>query len=644
MNLFPKYCITTASIGAILGAVHLLGICYQWEQSTVDLRLLHRPKTTAPAAIALVAVGDDDVADPRFGSWPFPRSIHADVIRILRSAGASHITFDFLFNDPTEAASDNALAGAIAEADDVTLAYHFVDLKFPENSSESEFQSDSPFDAHFATGHRYGVDVRGTSTLLGIEPVPLFGNLSPSLGTVNVKADANNSVIRHVPMFIQYRGKLYPGLALQTLIATLHLEPDQIRIEAGKQIQLVDTSLGTLRIPVDKRLQYRINFTSGVEEFVPAFQYNDLYQAVNDPEYEEILTKAVSGRPVLVGLVSTGTSDVVTTPIGRLPGVLAQATAIANILTQNHLRFFPGWLQILWCGAIGLILGFILRSGSAWVTVTIVSGFALAYFIAALFAARSNWMIPLLPVLELCLISMIGMLWLQVSRSRNAHDRTLRALSKYVSPAVAHRALREESFATEPTERREITIFFSDIRGFTVWSDRKEPEEITSVLNDYLKAMTEIVAKHGGTLDKFVGDCVMVLFNAPENMEDHSERALKMAWDMQKKIAALSESWKAKGSDPIGVGMGIHTGFATVGNFGSDLYSDYTAIGNSVNIASRLESVSKSGQILISNTAKKRTEGIAETVFVEKKALKGIKEPVDVYEVINVSTKENSGQ
>lgn len=641
MNLFFKYCAIPASLGAILGVLHLQGVCYQWEQSTVDLRLQHRPRIPASDAVALVAVGDDDVADPRFGSWPFPRSVHANVIRILQATGASHITFDFLFSAPTEAIHDIALAGAISEGDDITLAYHFEDLRLPENSSESEVQSDSPFDTHFANGHRYGVDVRETSTLLGIEPVPLFSDLSASLGSVNVKADANNSVIRHVPMFVQYRGKLYPGLALQTVIANLRLKPDQIRIELGKQIELVDTPLGTLRIPVDERLQYRINFTSGTGEFVPAFQYNDLYQAVNDPEYEEILTKAVSGHPVMVGIISTGTSDVVTTPIGRLPGVLAQATAVANILTQNHLRFFPGWLQILWCGVIGLLLGFVLRAESARTTVVIVSGFAFAYYFAALFTARSNWMIPLLPVLELCLISMIGMLWFQVSRSRNERDRTLRALSKYVSPAVAHRALREESFASEPTERREITIFFSDIRGFTDWSERKEPEEVTSVLNEYLKAMTEIVEKQGGTLDKFVGDCVMVIFNAPENMEDHPERALRMAWEMQKKIAELSESLESKGRESIRVGMSIHTGFATVGNFGSSLYSDYTAIGNSVNLAARIESLSEPGQILLSETTKSRTERIAETKFAGRKDLKGIKEPVGVYEVTSVDCDGN---
>lgn len=640
MSPLAQSSLILGAAGAALGALHLFGIFHDWEQSTVDFRLSHRPKTPATGAVKVVAVGDDDVADPRFGTWPFPRSVHSNVVRILRATGVSHITFDFLFNDRTDDRNDGALSEALSEADDVTLAYHFQELRNPAAGPEVASEAGNPFVPSVGIGHRFGLDVDATSALVGVKPVPLFQDLSPSLGFVNVVPDANNSVIRRIPMFVRYEDKLYPGLALQTVIATLRVDPDQIRVDPGREIRLVDTRLGTLRIPIDEQLQYRINFTSGIEEFVPAFQYGDLFRAVEEPVYEEALTRAVSGRPVVIGIVSTGTSDIVTTPIGRLPGVLAQATAVGNILTQNHLRFFPPGVQVLWCGCVGLLLGWTLRLHSAWAIVSLVGLFVVAYSAASGYAAVGNWMLPLLPVLELSVLSVVGMLWYQVSHSRSEQDRAFRVLNRYVSAAVARRALREESFASEPTERRKITIFFSDIRKFTNWSERKEPEEITSALNEYLKSMTEVVEKHGGTLDKFMGDGIMVLFNAPENQEDHPERALRMALEMQERVGLLNDSFARSGREPVEVGMGIHVGYATVGNFGSDLYSDYTAIGNSVNLAARIEGDS-GGEIHLSESANLRLRHLAETESVGKKKLKGIQESVPVFRVIGLKDRDS---
>ncbi|MDF1815292.1 MAG: adenylate/guanylate cyclase domain-containing protein [Verrucomicrobiales bacterium] len=615
-------------LGTLFGAFHLIEPASEWEEASVDLRLRHRKKVSFSKEVGLVVVDDDDVANPQFGAWPFPRSVHADVIRILRAMEAKQIIFDILFVDPTEEAHDTALAAAILERKDITLPYHFEDLQWVEGTPEGDPVS------HFFPGHRLGVDVRSSPALKGVRPIPLYQSFPGSYGAVNVKPDAGNSVIRRVPMLIQHNGKLYPGLALQTVIETLDLDPDQIRVLPGKEIQLVDTPQGNLRIPIDNQMQYRINFTSGADEFRPVFQYLDLYRAVEDPEQAAVVNRALSNRPVIIGNVSTGTSDVVTTPIGRLPGVLVQATAIANILGSHHLHFFPSWVQVLWCGLAGAFLGLILRTGSAWSAITVAVVFVALYGFAATCAARFNWMIPLLPVVELSLISLVGMLWLQIRTSHDERDRTLEALGKYVSPAVARRALREEAFASEQPDRREITIFFSDIRGFTEWSERKEPEEVTSVLNDYLKAMTEIVVSRGGTLDKFVGDCIMVVFNAPDNLEDHAERAVRMAWEMQEKITELSEAWQSLGREPIQVGMGIHTGFVTVGNFGSDLFSDYTAIGNNVNLAARIEESSGPGQILVSETTYLRTAKIMESRPLGEKQFKGVKEPVPVFEVI----------
>lgn len=614
--------------GAVLGGVHQFAPFTGWEDATVDLRLQLRPKTVAPGAIGIVAVGDKDVEYEQFGGWPFKRSVHADVITILRAFGASHLTFDVIFSDPGETEHDEALARTLAERDDFTLAYHFEDLHFPEKLDQTGGK-------HFAEGKRYGVDVRSSPALVGINPRELIFQ-TPAVAAVNVRPDANDSVIRRVPLFVQNNGMLYPGLAMQTLIRYLELEPDQIRIVPGKKISLVDTAAGTLEIPIDERLQYRINYTSEINDFDPAFQYLDLYLAVEDTGSgaANLIKEAVSGKPVIIGNVSTGSSDVVTTPIGRLPGMLAQATAINNILTGNHLRFVPTWIQIMGLALAGILLGLILRMSSPPGIVLTSIFLAGAWLTGAWFLARNDWMIPVLPFLELITLAMVGSLWYQIRLARDETGRTLKALRKYVSPSVAERALREEAFLKIQNERREITVFFSDIRGFTNWSEKKEPEEITLVLNEYLGAMTTIVSEYGGTLDKFVGDCVMVLFNTPNKIENHPIRAVEMAIAMQSKIEDLSKAWRAMGRDPIEVGTGIHTGFATVGNFGSETYSDYTAIGNCVNLAARIESVSGAGEILVSETTRRRVGDTFSTKEKGEFELKGISEKVKVFEVV----------
>jgi adenylate cyclase len=621
--------------GILLSLLHSFGPGYELEQRTVDSRLALRPKTPAPPDVGLVAIGDDDVAIPKLGPWPFSRAIHADIVTILRELEAKTIIFDVLFSDPADPAADDALETTLAERDDVVLAYHFNQLLTSDNVDEP------PGEKHFLQGNRFGLDVASIDPLRGIDPQPLCRSFDAQFGAVNVMADAGNSVIRSVPMFIEHDGMLYPGLALQALVSTLAIKEDQIRIDPGRCITLVDTPRGNLRIPVDRHLRYRINFTSGTENFDRAFQYKDIYLAVQDHAHAEAVRAAISGRPVIIGNASTGTSDIVTTPIGRLPGLIAQATVIANVLTQDYLKFLSPWQSALWCCAFGMLLSLAIRPRFPWATVASITVFGFAYLLIAYLSARSNWMIPLLPVLELAAIALVGKLSLQVICSQSETERTLRVLRRYVSPAVASRALMAESLTSEPTERREITVFFSDIRGFTSWSERREPEEVTAVLNDYLEAMVQIVGNHGGTLDKFVGDSVMCLFNAPEPIEGHPQAAVRMALEMQKRIAQLNVEWVAAGREAIGVGMGINSGFATVGNFGSTLYSDYTAIGNSVNLAARLESACLPGQILISASCETLTSAITESRFHGELELKGIGSQVPVFEVLSVDGEAN---
>jgi len=210
-------------------------------------------------------------------------------------------------------------------------------------------------------------------------------------------------------------------------------------------------------------------------------------------------------------------------------------------------------------------------------------------------------------------------------------------LRRYVSPKLAEQILYSGQALGAGTQRKMMTVLFSDIRNFSLFTDSLEPEEIFHLLDDYLSEMTKLIHKYDGTLNKIIGDGLMVFFGDPIPMKDHAERAVLMGIDMQKKVSVLREGWLQYGYE-LGIGMGINTGYMTVGNIGSDIYKDYTVIGNQVNVAARLESLAKPGQILISQRTYSRVKDLVEVEKVGEIKVKGIHNPITTYNVKGLRT------
>jgi class 3 adenylate cyclase len=206
-------------------------------------------------------------------------------------------------------------------------------------------------------------------------------------------------------------------------------------------------------------------------------------------------------------------------------------------------------------------------------------------------------------------------------------------LKRYLSPGLAESIIAGEQDLKLASSRKFLTTFFSDIRGFTAAVERMEPEELVDELNDYLSEMTEIVFKHGGTLDKYVGDAVMVFFGDPVPQEDHAARAVKMGLEMHERMAALQERWLRKYNEPFKIGIGISTGWVTVGDIGSPARSDYTVLGNQVNLASRLADRAEAGRILVTERTMIEVEDFVDGTVIDEITLKGINRPIRIYEL-----------
>jgi adenylate cyclase len=579
--------------------------------------------------VRLVGIGDRDVGSA-LGRWPFPRAVHGDVLRILKAVGAKQVTFDVLFTEPSEVPEQDSMLGqAVKEHGQVTLAYHF------ENAAPGESNRKAEERPHFLPeGSRFGLRVSDWDLVKGHLPVPPFARLEAGYGAVNVVPDGDG-VIRRAPLFFAHEGRLYPSLAMQTVISFLGLREDQIRIVPGQEVTLVDTPKGTLHIPIDKHGQYRVNFLGDIGIFTPAFEYLDLNLAVESKEFGAQVATALKDRAVLIGLASSGNTDVASTSIGRMPGVAVQAMLVSNILTGNHLRFLPIWQQMLLIIGAGALLGLGMWPARVWLGIALFIGVSAAWCWVAFQAANTNLMLPLVPVLAAFSGATLVLLGLEAALMKKDRSRVVSVLGRYIARPVLQRLVDTDKSAPASTERRELTIFFSDIRGFTAWTERAEPDEVAARLNEYFAAMTPLVEKHGGTLDKFIGDCVMVFFGAPAADEKHALHAVQMALDMQQEMARLNESWRKRGYDPLHIGIGIHTGFVTVGSFGSAEFLDYTVIGRAVNLAARIESQAEGGKVLISARTHSLVRDEVKTQPHPDLVLKGIPDPQVVWEAVN---------
>jgi adenylate cyclase len=340
--------------------------------------------------------------------------------------------------------------------------------------------------------------------------------------------------------------------------------------------------------------------------------------------------------------------DVRPTPFDAvMPGVESHATAVANLLEGRGLRRLAG-LEVVETAAVLLLalVGPILlpRIGPIWGTV-VALGLAVATIGLTHMGFRSGIWVVLLPPLVALAVGHVGSVTYQVLTERRERRWIKQAFRQYVPPAIVEQIGRDPSKLSFGGERRTMSVLFSDIRGFTTFSERHPPEEVVGALREYLTAMVEVVFRHRGTLDKFIGDATMAFFGAPFDNPDHALQACRAAVEMTEVVAQLNERWKAEGREPFVTGFGIATGEMLVGNFGSSQRFTYTVIGDQVNLGARLESLNKDYEtarhIIISQGTYELVRDHVVARPLGSVTVKGKHESVDIYDLVDL---KKSGQ
>ena len=451
---------------------------------------------------------------------------------------------------------------------------------------------------------------------------------APASGSFNMLPDVDG-VVRWLPLAIKCEDDIFPPLSIQTVWHYLDKPPLMVKV-ASYGIEGIQ--MGDQFIPTDETGQMLINFL-GPEKTFPYYSITDILHG-KQPK------GTFKDKIVLVGATAIGIYDVRNTPFSPVyPGPEVHATVMDNILTNNILNK-PEWTRIYDVLAIlifGLLCGLVIPRVSAIYGML----FAVLLFIVHIMATYSFfsvyglWINMVYPLLAIVLIYTSLTLYHYITEERE-RKKIRGAFSYYVSSSVVNEMLKNPDKLKLGGDKKDLSVLFSDIRGFTTISEGLTPEELVHLLNEYLTVMTDIVFKYDGTLDKYMGDAIMAIYGAPLDQPDHPARACRSALEMMAGLRQLNNKWIAEGKAPLDIGIGINTGMMMVGNMGSDQRFDYTVMGDSVNLGSRLEGANKSYKtnILISEYTHAQVKDEFACMEVDSVRVKGKSLPVKIFQLI----------
>jgi adenylate cyclase len=659
------------TLGVILLLFLRLPLTEFIELKLYDLKFLYRGVQPPSPDIALVAVDDDSVK--KVGRWPWSREVIAQLIGRIKEARAKVIGLDIIFAERQETGAmaalqnlrkglaqekscgpevmallaqeekradvDRRLAQVIGQGSPTILGFFFVGVG-GQTMAPHIGQTLGPKAISASTYNmvRWLDRDNRRLPLMGAQGVevnlPEITEKAAGGGYFNMIPDPDG-IVRWLPLAVSYGPDIFAPLTLVTLQHYRQKAPLGITLSRFGVEQI---RLGREKIPVDRYGRMFINYLGppGVFSTYSAAQVLD----------GTLPQGALKDKLVLVGATAVGIFDLRVTPFsGLCPGLEIQATVLDNILRQDFIHT-PANPFLATSGiilAMGLIFGLLLPRLSAVGAITVTLLVALAY-IAVNFLAFRYFGLQLevfYPTLEMAAVY-TGITLQRFLAEERERVRIKKAFQSFVAPEVVNQIIRHPEKLRLGGERRELSILFSDIRGFTTLSETMEPEALVEVLHGYLNPMSEIVVKHGGTLDKYIGDAIMALFGAPLDQQDHSQRACRTALEMIQKLRELDREWVEQGWPALKVGIGINSGMVSVGNMGSNRLFDYTAIGDNVNLASRLEGLNKyyGTEILVAAATVQCVDNGFIFREVDLVRVKGKKHPIAIYEILGEGAPE----
>lgn len=582
------YLVTALTIFMVLILYYLqAGLLESFEDKTYDLRvkLLSSPQPPPPD-IAIIEIDDKSLVE--LGRFPFSREHYTLLLEQTRKAGAKAVLFDAFFPETQNERIDRAFADSVRRCGNVTLA---GGMEFTADGSVKEFTSN----------------------------IPVLESAAKRIAQINVLPDSDG-VIRSTRLLIPFKDKLYPSLGISGAAELLGTD----RIEAGRR----HVQLGGIRIPTDSEHRMLIKYAG------PPGTY--LRYSFADVAKGRIASENLKGKVLYVGATALGIYDMRITPFSNnSPGVevnanIADSVANGRFMTRGTSESLIDIGLIILLGVVTAIICWKLRHLASLPLVSILV--VLHTVLACWFFLAGRWISVVYPVLSILAVSAVVAYLRFFIVDRHARDiRTM--FSSYVSKRVVDELVKNPDMAKIGGESRELTILFADVKNYTTYSESRSPAEVVRILNDYLAAMTDIIIKYDGTLDKFLGDGILAYWNAPLFQENHAELASRCALEMMAATVPLQEKWRKAGDEPLSWGIGINTGEVIVGNMGAaGKKMEYTAIGDNVNLTYRIQDKSREAHAaVITKALQERIDSLMVTESLGEIMVKGKTKPIEVY-------------
>jgi adenylate cyclase len=611
----------------LVGVPSLLGWLDEFEFKARDARENWFLSRRAPGPGVVVAMLDENtLAELKKDDivWPIPRSLYGHAARYAVQGGAKAVLVDLLFTEPYRTAGeDRELAAAAQEAGKVVLGCFLpADRAGPRTAGEDArlLEQSLPAEGAPVRRSRPGVDV----------PIPELAAAAQRLGFTNSTADSD-AIVRHADLFLRYQDRLIPSLSMAGALLALGDPPVSFTPRGG----LV---LGGRLVHLDGEGRMAVKFRGRAQSFRTLSFYNVVKSALTEPPETPLLPASeFRDKVVILGINVVGQEDVLDTPVGKLPGPEWHANVIDGLFRAEALRETGRGVTL------ALILAFALAAGVVTFAFTSARVFTLSVLglEAALGAVAVgtyagdvvvDWVAPALAILVAYSGGSVFRYFTEGKRKRELK----RALVSYMAPEIVEEVLKDPDHLQPGGARKVLTLFFSDLKGFTSLAEAITPEQLVAFLNEYFTLMCRPIIEERGVIDKFIGDAIMAFFGAPLPLPDHPLRACRAAIRNQREMTGLRARAKERGLPEVFVRIGLHTGPAVVGNMGSDTRFDYTCIGDTVNLASRLEGANKyfGTWILASEDTWKPAAAELEGRELGRIRVVGKQQPVALYEVL----------
>ena len=578
------------------------------EMKSLDLTLRSKEVTTNED-IVIVNVSDKTL--DKLGQWPIDRKEFADMIERLRHYQAGVIVFPILFSEPDRSGHDNEFAKSL-ESGGIVLA------QVPTNQTQRPDAARRGFAAIGANPLPYSYSWPGA-----VAPLKQFADNAAGVGVIASTPEVDG-VVRRMPMVVNIAGQLYPSLPLE-IIRTLTDDP-------SFQIKTGEAGIEAVRIPQFNTINTDANGRIWID---PSSRFKQI-------DFLDVKQEEVEGKLVIIGVSASGVASVIATPHGEKFAHDVQAQALLSVFsgTTPERLAIASTVELLAFGLLGLLIIIAIPRFSVMLTVPLylVVFTGIGYSQYWLFSNYNQ----LWDVSYIVLAGSIIYFMIVAQKMISEYLQKLqikKQFGTYLSPAMVEKLQKNPELLQLGGETRELSIMFTDVRGFTTISEHygNDVQGLTKIMNRYMTAMTQKILDNNGTLDKYIGDAQMAFWNAPLDDRDHAKKAVKTALEMLDDLARFNNEIASEGVPPFGMGLGINTGSVVVGNMGSSQRFDYTCLGDSVNLASRLEGQSKPYHVkmIIGERTAELVEDVYPLVELDCLAVKGKTKGVKIFTIVN---------